>query len=98
MADIIAPFIYTWDTLTSWSEKLIYRMLSMSGAKQETLDHYKQAVIDKANGINIADEAFTPPITILGFNFKSAKMVLMWIIFIVGLFVAYKVYKLYKQK
>lgn len=45
-----------FDLLNTWSQKLTYRILSMSGASETAKENYLKAVQDKNNDIVKADE------------------------------------------
>jgi hypothetical protein len=66
---------YTIDMINSWADKLVIRLLVMANTKQETIDKVLKAMIDKQNGVKIADDSLSVPVTIFGITFKDAATV-----------------------
>jgi hypothetical protein len=84
---------YTVDQLTSWADKLTYRLMVMIGVPDENLQAYLKAVVDRQNGVAEADQALQPPVTILGIQFKNIGSVIKTVLVIVILIILYRVFR-----
>jgi len=89
---------YTIDLVTSWAEKLTYRIMQLSGVSEENLQKYLQAVVNKQNGIKTADETLKVPVTVLGVTFKDAASLIKIAVVVALVFAGYRAYKMYKRK
>ena len=62
---------FTIDQITAWADKLTYRLMVIIGVSDADLQKYLDAVQAKQNGVSAADSTLSPPLSILGFNFKN---------------------------
>jgi hypothetical protein len=89
---------YTIDQVNAWADKLVIRLLIMANTKQETIDKVLKAMIDKQNGINIADESLSVPVTIFGITFKDAATAVKTGFIVIGVIIAFVLYKKYSRR
>lgn len=85
--------LYTLDQVNAWADRLTYRLMVMINVPDENLQKYLKAVIDRQNGVAEADQELSPPVTILGMQFKNIGSVITTVLIIVVLIILYKVFR-----
>lgn len=85
--------LYTLDQVNAWADRLTYRLMVMINVPDENLQKYLKAVIDRQNGVAEADQELSPPVTILGMQFKNIGSVITTVLIIVVLIILYNVFR-----
>lgn len=81
---------FGYNLLTAWAQKIAYRCLQIAGATDEQLSAYVQACVAKKENLITADST-------LGVKLGIANYI-KWGLFLFALFLAYRLYILYKRK
>jgi hypothetical protein len=82
--------MWTIDLINSWAEKMTYRIMQMIGVSQENLDAYVKAIVARDKATDAADDKLSAKLNI--------SEIVKWLAVPVGLFLLYKIYKLYKSR
>ena len=79
---------WTIDLINSWADKFTYRILQLTGATDDQLAAFVQGITAKQNQTATADTSFND-------NLNIAE-ILKYAAVVGGLFLVYRIYKLYK--